>query len=82
MIPLTELRKLVKFLRKEGILEYKDSGLELKLDPSGPNKPAKKDVKRDVSTQVNDVPGDGPTREELLFWSSGGQPAPEPTDGN
>lgn len=73
MIDLKELKKLVKYLRQEGITEFKQGDLEIKLPYSGTStlSQRKKKQSKDVSDQVNDVPTDEPTREELLFWSAG-----------
>lgn len=68
MVDLKELKRLVKYLRKEGITEFKNGDLEFKLSPEQP----KLTRKIDVSSQVNDVPTDEPSKEELLFWSAGG----------
>lgn len=70
MIDIKELKKLVKYLRKEGITEFKDGTLELRLELQ-PKRISKHKTKVDVSDQVNEVPTDEPTREELLFWSAG-----------
>ena len=80
MVDLKALKKLVKYLRKEGITEFKSDGLEFKLSPEVPKvykAESSGSTKVDVSDQVNDVPNDGPSQEELLFWSSGGPPPKE-----
>lgn len=73
---LKELKKLIKYLRKEGITEYKCDGLEFKLG-SAPIKTRKmKPIPKgqnDVSDEIN-IDTDEPSREELLFWSAGGAP--------
>lgn len=67
MVDLKELKALIKYLRKEGITEFKDGTLEISLNPQ--SKPIKKHkTKVDVSEQVN-IETNEPTREELLFWS-------------
>lgn len=68
-VDIKELKKLVKYLRKEGISEFKSGDLEFKL---GPEPVIPKSKKTDVSDIVNDVATDGPTQEDLLFWSAGG----------
>ena len=77
MIDLKELRKLVKYLRKEGITEFKNGDLEFKLNAEIPKKRHKASVSananNDVSDQVN-IDSDYPTQEELLFFSAGGPP--------
>lgn len=67
MVDLKELKKLVKYLRQEGITEFKNGDLAFKLSPEQPKKT--KDI--DVSDQVN-IDTEGPSQEELLFWSAGG----------
>lgn len=70
MVDIKELKKLVKYLRQEGISEFKSGDVELKLDLNKEPKQAKS-KKIDVSEQVN-ITTDEPSREELLFWSAGG----------
>lgn len=73
MVDLKELQKLVKYLRKEGITEFKSGDLEFKLGAA----PTKKSEKKlDVSEAVN-INTSGPTQEDLLFWSAGGAAAPK-----
>lgn len=75
MVDLKELKALVKYLRKEGITEFKSGDLEFKLNLEQPKTTKKSKI--DVSDQVN-IETDEPTREELLFWSAGEQePAQE-----
>ena len=75
MVDLKELKKLVKYLRQEGITEFKNGDLEFKLgsQPTKSKKVSKPipEGHTDVSEEVN-VETDGPTNEELLFWSAGG----------
>lgn len=70
MVDLKELKKLVKYLRKEGITEFKNGDIEFKLAPEQP-KTTKKSTKIDVSEQIN-IDTDEPSPEEMLFWSAGG----------
>ena len=70
MIDIKDLKKLVKYARQSGITELKAEGVEFKLSPELPIKP-RKGKRVDVSEQVNEVETDGPTQEELLFWSAG-----------
>lgn len=75
MVDLKELKRLVKYLRKEGITEFKSDGLEFKLG-SEPTKRQRKSKSTpegqvDVSDQVN-IESDMPSQKELLFWSAGG----------
>lgn len=77
MVDLKELKKLVKYLRKEGITEFKNGELEFKLSPETRPKVYKsKQNQSDVSEQVN-IDTDYPTPEEMLFYSSGGMPTKE-----
>ena len=71
MADIKELKKLVAFMRKTGVIEYKSGEIELKLSPEAPTK-RKYNKKQDVSDQVNDVESDSPTTEDLLFYSAGG----------
>lgn len=77
MVDLKELKKLIKYLRKEGITEFKADGIEFKLGNLPSKLPRLKkfhpipDGQVDVSDQVN-IETNEPSREELLFWSAGG----------
>lgn len=75
MTDIKELKKLVKYLRKEGITEYKDGELQFKLGepPQKTHKATTKPTQTDVSSQVN-IDTDYPTEEEMLFYSAGGPP--------
>lgn len=76
MIEIKELKKLVAFMRKAGVLELSQDGLVLKITQEAPSKQHKilhKANRVDVSEQLN-IPTDEPTRDELLFWSAGGIP--------
>lgn len=77
MADIKELKKLVAFMRKTGVIEYKSGEIELKLSPEAPSK--RTYTKKDVSEQVNEIDSDGPTQDELLFWSAGATP---PTESN
>lgn len=72
MVDLKELKLLVKYLRKEGITEFKSGDLEFKL--GHPMSTRKRKEKVDVSEQVNEIPTNMPSQEELLFWSATGGP--------
>lgn len=79
MVDLKELKKLVKYLRKEGITEFKNGDLEFKLSSELPKRIKKNTVNtssNDVSDQVN-IDTDYPTPEEMLFYSAGGMPPKE-----
>lgn len=76
-----DLKALLKILRTEGVLEFKMTGLELKLSPDA--------MKVKVETEGKDVgaPPDGkwssfPTGElspeQLMYYSSGGAPENDP----
>ena len=72
MVDLKELKKLVKYLRKEGITEFKEGTLELKLPHLAP-KPRK--ISKEETDIIQDaIDSDYPTAEELLFYSAGGIP--------
>lgn len=73
MVDLKELKKLVKYLRKEGITEFKEGNLELKLTPLTP-KPSKKQTIDPITEAID---SDYPTAEEMLFYSAGGLPTKE-----
>ncbi len=79
MADIKELKKLVAFMRKTGVTEYKSGEIELKLSPEAPQKRTY-NKKINVSEQIDVIPTDEPTREELLFWSAGG--AEQPTEEN
>ncbi len=67
---LKELKKTIKFLRAQGVSEYEDGGIKLKLLPiDSKPKASKSKTNVNVSDVVNSDPS-MPTREELLFWSS------------
>jgi hypothetical protein len=84
-----DLKALLKILRVEGVLEFKMTGLELKLSPDAMK------VKVKVETDGKDIgapPPDGKwsefpsgelSPEELMYYSSGGTPENSPfrTDG-
>lgn len=74
MVDLKELKKLVKYLRKEGITEFKNGDLEFKLGAEIPKtRRSKASIQNNVSEQVN-IQSDYPSHEELLFMSAGGPP--------
>lgn len=77
MVDLKELKKLIKYLRKEGITEFKSGDLEFKLGPETGAKVYKSKQKQsDVSDQVN-VDTDYPSPDEMLFYSAGGAALPD-----
>lgn len=71
-----ELRALVKFLRTNGIVSYKNNGLELLLDPNYRELPvtAAKHIPGQLASDLSKAaPGFfGMTEEQLLMHSSGG----------
>jgi hypothetical protein len=72
---LKKLRKLVKFMQKEGVLTLKMSEIELQLSQAAilPLETAP-----DAPSPSADAPQDPEyTEEELLFWSSPGLPESE-----
>jgi hypothetical protein len=70
VVDIKELKKLIKYLRAEGITEFKSGDMEFKLGQKQ-LKTTNKSKQVDVSEEVN-IPDDGPSGEELLFWSAGG----------
>ena len=72
MIDLKELKRLVKYLRKEGITEFKNGDLEFKLG----SEPIKHSIKKPTIPQsdpiIEAIESDYPSKEELLFYSAGG----------
>lgn len=65
-----ELKKLVKFLRSEGISELKSGDFSISLSPAAlfPQKPGKE-------TQSEHIPTESQfSEEDALFWSSAGIP--------
>lgn len=73
MVDLKELKKLIKYLRKEGITEFKADGFEFKLGPE-PAKSRKSLAKQAESEIQGAIDSDYPSEEELLFMSAGGPP--------
>jgi len=78
MVDLKELKALVKYLRKEGITEFKNGDLEFKLGetPTKQKRAPKINSKIEVSEQVN-IDTDYPTEEEMLYYSAGGMSTEE-----
>lgn len=74
MVDIKELKKLVKYLRKEGITEFKSGDLEFKLGVILEKPRKSKQV--DVSEQVN-IDTDYPSPDEMLFYSAGGAALPD-----
>jgi hypothetical protein len=65
-----EIKKLVDFLRKQGVSHLKSGEFEISLSPSAlfPQKPAKE-------SQSDHIPTEGTfSEEDALFWSSAGIP--------
>lgn len=78
MIDFKELKKVIGFLRKAGVSEFKSDGLEIKLMPEAPPSPYKKrKMKSNPVPESTLIETDGPSPSELLFWSSGGVPSDE-----
>lgn len=68
MVDLKELKRLIKYLRKEGIVEFKSGDLEFKITPLSP-KISKKKTLDPIESAID---SDYPTHEEMLFYSAGG----------
>lgn len=71
---IKDLKKLVKELRKLGVTEYQSGEVTLKLAPEAPKSTPRK---VEVTQDIDEIPNDGPSAEELLYWSSGGVPVQE-----
>lgn len=71
-INIKELKKLAAACRAAGIKHYKSADFEFTLTDELPEKPKK--GKSFQATEKDSVQGkidsDGPTEEQLLFWSS------------
>lgn len=60
-----ELKDLIKFCKKEGVLYYKSAEVEFSLGP-------KSKIKDLLKTQDDKIEQDKPpSEEEVLFWSAG-----------
>lgn len=81
MMNLKELAKLAKICRKLGISHYKSADFEFSLDRDVPSKRVRKakvnktDLQQTLEAMSDEIPGDMPSDESLLFWSVG-----NPTD--
>jgi len=64
-----ELQKLIKICKKEGVLELKIEGIELKLSPGAVLQPSRYKLKKEKDTPEQITPQY--SDEETLFWSSG-----------
>jgi len=60
---IAELRKIVNFCRKNGILSYRNQDFEIKLSRQALKLPRPR-----IKNEHHDVKA--PTAEDLLFWSS------------
>ncbi len=69
---LKELQALLKLCRKQGVTEITLSGTSIKFGDLPPRKSGDKD-----ETDSDDIPTDGPTDEQLMFFSVGGVRPPE-----
>ncbi|MBK8455601.1 MAG: hypothetical protein IPL34_20185 [Thiofilum sp.] len=68
---LKKLRKLVKFMQKEGVLVLKVREIEIQLSKSALFHV--EHTKEPVETTATDLPDENQyTEEELLFWSAPG----------
>lgn len=81
-----DLKALLKILRNEGVLEFKMTGLELKLSPDAMKVKAEtegKDLGAPADGKWSDFPAGELTQEQLMYYSSGGTPENDPfrTDG-
>lgn len=76
MADLKELKKLVAFMRKTGVIEYKSGEIELKLSLEAPVKKPRGRMEH-IANDLDEIDTDGPTQSELLFWSAGGASADE-----
>lgn len=73
---IKELTKLVKACRKLGVNSYKDESVEFTLSslPDKPIKKSKKVIANQGALEANGpVLSDGPSQDELLFWSTMGE---------
>jgi hypothetical protein len=74
MLTPKELKKLAKACREAGIKTFKQGDIEFTLsdDLSPPESPyMRKKAAQETKMSDPDIETDGPTEEELLFWSSG-----------
>lgn len=76
MIDLKVLKKIAKECRKLGIKQFKSSEYEFTLDHVEPKKQSKVTKKKSELQEAfegmeEEIPGDIPSSEDLLFWSSG-----------
>lgn len=75
-----ELRSLLKLLRENGVLTYKSSDLELSFAPDSHLLKKSKEavVQEDNGDTWSQFPTGTLTPEQLMFYSSGGDPKDDP----
>jgi len=78
---LKKLKGIIALCRKTGVKTIKIDNIELTLSEEAPMSQykASKASKNDVQGRVDT---DGPTNEELLFWSTGTLSMPSSTEEN
>lgn len=70
---LKKMKKITKFMQKEGILFLKTAELELHLTPAA----LLQDKPMDMPDQKAEVPESVFSEEDALFWSSPGLEVPQ-----
>ncbi len=66
---LSDLRKITAFMRKNGILCFRNAQFEIRLSRQALKIPIPKS-KADIPHVDSDPQARPPTQDELLFWSS------------
>lgn len=72
---LKALDKLISLMRKRGVTSLTSDGISLTLAHSEPEQAPKrirapKAAKANHGATPTEVPSDGPTDEDMMFWSS------------
>jgi hypothetical protein len=75
---LKDLEKLIKLLRKQGVSEFEHNGTKLKLGDLPEELSGVSGQLEEVERPYQNFPQGELTPEQLLFYSSGGQPEDDP----
>ena len=76
-----ELRSLLKLLRENGVLTYKSADLQISFAPDShllSGKKTKEVVQEENGDTWSQFPTGTLTPEQLMFYSSGGDPSEDP----